>query len=295
MDPTEETPLPEGMILTERPLTLLPSDFLAMGTRREFDQGETMMREGERSTELLLIVRGAAELTKVTRSNVTTTIAMPGEGAILGERALLGDGRCHVTARAVEPCEVLVYDVADAREQMRASPDVNRLLLTSYRDRLQQVALAISPLFSPLSAVDADALLRLFKPVRLEEREVLIQAGASPEGLYLVLLGDLEVHRLSPAGRGVALVERLRDGDFIGHASSLLDDQPSPYTVTAASFCQLVCLRSETLFAVVDKYPELGSLLRAEAERREQLQGGELASIEDSSDSVRDTLKDDEP
>jgi CRP-like cAMP-binding protein len=292
MDPTEETPLPEGMILTERPLTPLPSDFLAMGTRREYDQDETIIVESERSTELLLIVRGAAELTKVTRSSEPATIAMLGEGAILGDLALLGDGRSHVTARALEPCEVLVYNAADVREQMRTSPDVNRLLLTSYRDRLQRIALAVSPLFSPLSAVDADALLRLFNPVRLEEREVLIQAGASPAGLFLVLLGALEVHRLSPEGRRVVLVERLSDGDFIGHASPLFDEQPSPYTVTAASFCQLVCLPSEALLDVVERYPELGTLLRDEAERRELLHGEALASVEESDDSVRDTLED---
>jgi CRP-like cAMP-binding protein len=70
---------------------------------RRLQAGRTLVQQGERGEELFLLFDG------VLRVEVDgKPVAEVGPGAILGEMALLRDGRRMATLRAVTPCRIAV-------------------------------------------------------------------------------------------------------------------------------------------------------------------------------------------
>ena len=71
--------------------------------RRRFSRGETLVRQGERGSEMYLVLDGAFDV-----EVGGETVARVGAGAVVGELALLGDGRRQATLRAAGPARVAV-------------------------------------------------------------------------------------------------------------------------------------------------------------------------------------------
>jgi CRP-like cAMP-binding protein len=70
---------------------------------RRLQAGRTLVRQGEQGQELFLLFDGVLQV-EVDGQPVTQV----GPGAILGEMALLQEGRRTATLRAVTPCRVAV-------------------------------------------------------------------------------------------------------------------------------------------------------------------------------------------
>jgi hypothetical protein len=71
--------------------------------RRRFSTGETLVRQGDPGREMFLILDGAFDV-----DIDGETVARVGAGAVVGELALLGDGRRQATLRAAGPARVAV-------------------------------------------------------------------------------------------------------------------------------------------------------------------------------------------
>lgn len=75
---------------------------------RRIAPGETLVTEGQPGTEIYLVVDGMFAV-----SVGGKTVAEIGPGAVVGERALLEDGRRTATVRALTPANVAVANAAD--------------------------------------------------------------------------------------------------------------------------------------------------------------------------------------
>lgn len=228
--------------------------------RRRFPRGGVLQAEDDRCDTLMVVVQGRVGLSKRGRD-----LEVLSPGGFVGELALLGDGVAHVTYRAVDPCEVRLFR-GDRLSRVMEDPSTSKALRRSYRDRLQQMALRVSPLFAPLPENDARELFLKSRPIRAKAGQVVVRQGAAPSGLYLVLLGRLALAELSEEE---LVLERLGDGDHFGEIA-LLDDIPEPAAVTARGFCQLVHLAPAQVFRFVQTRPDLYDHLRTGAEERKR-------------------------
>ena len=77
--------------------------------RRRVLRGETLVEQGERGRDLFVLLDGVFDV-----EIDGDVVAQVGSGAILGERAVLGDGRRTATLRAVRSSRVAVI----GREQI---------------------------------------------------------------------------------------------------------------------------------------------------------------------------------
>jgi hypothetical protein len=81
--------------------------------RRRLARGETLVEQGEQGCDMFLLVEGVLSV-----EVDGETVAEVGAGALLGELAILGDGRRTATLRAVGPARVAVLkwsDIAGSR------------------------------------------------------------------------------------------------------------------------------------------------------------------------------------
>jgi cAMP-dependent protein kinase regulator len=227
-----------------------------------FAPGEVIVREGDRGDSCFVIASGTV---RVTKGDVE--VNRMGPGSFFGELALLADGRRHATVHAVEACELheiprLVLDALSARH-----PEVRPALERLYRERLVATLVGHAPFFQPLPADQRLALMTRFTAAHVEAGAVVIREGERGGGLYLVLLGAVDVTRRGPGGAPVKLAT-LGEGTYFGEIS-LLRGTVASATVTAARPTQLALLPRDEFYAAVASYPLLWDELRREARRRE--------------------------
>jgi CRP-like cAMP-binding protein len=295
---TDEQVLPPGSATEERPTTpagrfgggaaeleaLLPPELLKRGKRRYITAGAIVLSETSPSRELCLLEQGRIAVRKH-----DTELEVLTEGAFVGEIGLLGDGQAHLAYTALDDCSLVTF-AGDALARALAMPGLKKALRASFRDRLQQMLLQVSPLFRLLPEADARLLLHACQPLRRGEGEVVIQQGDLPSGLYFVLVGRLLATERLPEG-GARVLDKLIDGAAFGELA-LVQDCPAPATITARGFCQLVTIAPAALFRFASARPELMEALEAEAERhaaqyeeiragRARFEGGRLVRLKD--------------
>jgi CRP-like cAMP-binding protein len=194
-------------------------------------------------------------------------VARLATGSLFGEFALLADRRRHATVQAIEPTELYEIPRRLLRELAASYPDVGPALERLYRERLLSTLIATAPFFRPLPEEERVRLMARFQPCRVEAGDTVVREGDRAGGLYLVVLGTVEITKKVDGQRAV-LLAALGEGSYFGEMS-LLRGTAASATVTAAGPVELAMLPPREFYAVLSEYPILWEELRREAQRRE--------------------------
>ncbi len=102
---------------------------------------------------------------------------------------------------------------------------------------------------------------------RSQRGAAIIEEGAPGGGLYLILVGEVEVLRQRAEGDPVSL-GKLGEGSYFGEMS-LLRGGVASATVRATRMTEAVQLPPRDFYEMATQHPILWEQLRSEAERRE--------------------------
>jgi CRP-like cAMP-binding protein len=229
---------------------------------RSVAAGEVVVREGERGESCFVLVSGSLRVLKG-----EVEINRLGPGSFFGELALLSDRRRHATVQAVEASQLYELPRQVMEELGARHPEVRPALERLYRERLIATLVGHAPFFQPLPEDQRLALMTRFTGARVPPGEVVIREGEKGGGLYLILLGEVEVTRRGPSGKPTRLAT-LGEGTYFGEMS-LLRGTVASATVTATRPSDLALLPRNDFYAAVSMYPLLWDELRREARRRE--------------------------
>ncbi|MCA9667184.1 MAG: cyclic nucleotide-binding domain-containing protein, partial [Myxococcales bacterium] len=274
-EPSGESPI-KASATASRPLLephiglfqRLPPNIAATGLQQSYQKGQSIARRGERCDALLLITEGSVALTTKSVSGEVVDLGQLDAGSFFGELGVLGSGAHILDARAASDTTVLTIPKGQMRKVLKEDPDINRLVRSAYRDRLQSIVLKTSNLFSTLHDRVGRRLLKTFKPVRAKPGTRLVQEGGEAPGLFLVLVGSLRVTAKGKDGSDVELAT-LGHGEFFGEIS-LLRSRPCCADVTAINFCQLLHLAPADFHAFAEQRPSFKAGLDKEARARER-------------------------
>jgi CRP-like cAMP-binding protein len=213
----------------------LPTSIAQLARSVSFSRGEVVFREGDEGDDVLFVQAGQVQVSRRGPDGPQSLTTLE-SGDFFGELGMLGDGYRHATTRALRPTRVHVLNRAQTRQLMKDDRAANRALRRAYRDRLQEMLVALSPLLRRLAPSVAERVLGASKPLACPAGTTVMAAGRDAPGLFFVLLGQLDV--LSPTGE---VMGQLGDGDCFGHVS-LLRGEPSDCAVRATRFAQLLRL-----------------------------------------------------
>jgi cAMP-dependent protein kinase regulator len=266
---------PDGAAI-DAPLELfsmLPPPALAeLGRRmrlRHFEEDETIVREGDPGDACYVIADGEVCVLKndpLAPDAGPVEVARLGSRALFGEFALLADRRRHATVRATTACDVYEIPRQLLRELAASFADVGPALETFYRQRLLATLLRTAPFFAPLPEEQRAQLLARFVPIRAESGEPIVREGQTAGGLYLIVIGAVEITRRLGKHRSVILAT-LREGAYFGEMS-LLSGEPTTATVVAAGPVELALLPPRDFYEIVASHPQLWAAIRREARTR---------------------------
>jgi CRP/FNR family transcriptional regulator, cyclic AMP receptor protein len=192
----------------------------AAGSRRAFDPGELLCREGDAGAAILVVIAGHVKLTKTAPSGRATMLELRGPGDVLGEMSVLDGAAQSANAIALDRVEVLVVGAARFDELRRERASIANALLAVVVRRLRQATarqheLGTTDVIARVCArlvelADAhgeptpDGLL-----VRvLSQQELADWAGVSRDGVVRAL-HELRDAGLVDSGRGRVLIKDL--------------------------------------------------------------------------------------
>lgn len=239
---------------------------------------ENVLREGEAGDACYLVAAGRVRVTKA-----GVEVAELGPGSFFGEFAVLSDQRRHASVQTIEPVELLEIRRELIDELVSAYPGVARTLRTFYRERLLQTLLATAPFFQRLTPAERAAIAERFRPRRFGRGAQIIEEGAPGGGLYLILVGEVDVVRAGRDG-GVVKLGTLGEGSYFGEMS-LLRGGVASATVKATRMTEAVQLPPRDFYEMASQHPVLWEQLRTEAERREMANHAILAGEARKSDT----------
>jgi CRP-like cAMP-binding protein len=233
---------------------------------RRFAAGEKIIREGEDGDSLFVIVEGEVLVYQSPRSDPASgsphrvVLTRLFEGEFFGEIALLTHRPRSATVEAQDEVTALELSRQVMGDLIEDHPEVLKVLLRFFRDRLVDSLIETSELFAPFANQERLALVSRFAFIEVEDAAVLLRRGQDADGLYILLAGKL----MAELETGSA---ELGPGSVAGK-TSLLTGCPSSATIRAQGKCWLLKLDRRVFREVIMTHPHVLACLTELVDRR---------------------------
>ena len=276
LEDIEEIPLPEpralgaaaARALASTPLfaQLSPAALEALVEQLELVHlapRQVLFHEGEPADALYVIVEG--EVAVQAEGPPRVEMQRLGPGAFIGEVALMIDQPRSATITAIGDAELLRIDRVTLSNVLANHGELLAAVLRFVRDRLVERWTRTSPLFRPFDPDQRAQLASRFTFLEVESGSVLLDAGARPDGLYIVLAGMFEVRR------GGVAVATVGPGELIGE-TALLANGAFKSQVIARGKSLALCLPAEEFREMIMTHPHVLEYVGEHAEHSRKLQ-----------------------
>ena len=256
----DSTPIPSFPLFSDLPRAAFV-ELLRELRVLELGPNEIALAEGTVGDAFYLIAQGTVRVKKA-----GVELAVLGPGAFFGEFAVLADQRRHATVETMGPVRLLEVTRTLLDKLIADHAGVSRTLRAFYADRLLATLVHTAPFFSALNPEERADVAQRFRPRRFGRGATIIEEGSQGGGLYLILVGEVEVVRDDAAD--VVALGRLGEGGYFGEMS-LLRGGTASASVRATRLCETVQLPPRDFYDIVSRHPVLWDQLRVEAHRRE--------------------------
>lgn len=253
-----------------------------------FASGERILREGEYCDGAYYLIegrvsvafgaQGAADARRpVAQSQGSSPARRNGSDATVvlseipvqlevGERAILESGEIFGEGSALSryPIATDIDAIGEVRCLLFRTPALRRMLdepdLSSfkdlfddrYRQRTLRAHFARVDLFKDLDRAVIDRLIAAVELVSFKPGRLIAEQGTPADAFYLVRGGYVKVG--VKMGAGILTATYLRKGDWVGETSVLLDE-PWPFSLTALEHVELVKLSRDQMRDVLREVP----------------------------------------
>jgi CRP-like cAMP-binding protein len=244
---------------------------------KTFPQGAFICREGEEGDSLYVISRGEVAITKQMSKGKEVWVRNLKEGDFFGEFGFFTDQKRHANVKAIMECEILEISRNELNGILKTQPHLNQVLQNFFKQRILDLFLASSPLFSSLTATEREEVFKRFHLHKVSENSLLFKGGDPPRSLYMIKNGEVEIFIQDRHGRKVSLAT-LKSGNFFGEIGVVMN-KPRMASAKATRSSELLELTQEDLEACLLKFPKLQPILK-EISLKRLVQMKELLSQE---------------
>ena len=244
LDIRELAELPSMSLFAEVPPNIL-SQMIFDSELLNFGQGEKIIKRGDPSDALFVIIEGHAEVLIPGRAGVPPIIL--GEGDVAGETCLLDDVERAADVLSIGVSQVFRIPKTSLDRLVAEYPPLGNVLLELLGRRLISNMLQTSPIFTGFDTDVRTEIAAMFELRRAEEGLLLVKAGKRSDALYCTLLGDLELSvgdERRRVGPGIVFGQR-----------TLLSREPSKLDVRCATDMLLLRLPARRFTELAALYP----------------------------------------
>jgi len=227
---------------------------------KTFPKESLICREGEGGDSLMVISRGEVSISKQTSSGKEVWIRNLEEGDFVGEFGFFTDQKRHATVKAMIECEILEITRNELDEMIKTRPRLKDVLQNLFRQRVLDLFLALSPLFSSITPTEREEIFKRFRLLKVPEETLLFKGGDPPDSLYLIKSGEVEIFTQNRRGQRFVLAT-FKSGNFFGEIGPLLN-KPRTASAKTTKLSELLELTKEDLQACLLQFPKLQPTLK---------------------------------
>ena len=242
-----------------------------------FVKGSLICQEGEGGDSLYVISRGEVAIIKQTPQGREVWLRNLREGDFFGEFGFFTDQKRHANVKAMTECEVLEIPQNKLNGIIKTYPHLNQVLQNFFKQRVLDLFLASSPLFSSLTAAEREEVFKRFHLHKVSENTLLFKGGDPPRSLYMIKIGEVEIFIQDRNEKKISL-GTLRSGSFFGEIGVVLNKPRMAFARTTRP-SELLELTKEDLEACLKQFPKLQTILK-EISMKRLVQMKELLSQE---------------
>jgi CRP-like cAMP-binding protein len=240
---------------SELPPELFPAAVRMLRLVRGND-GDLIVRQGDPGSAFYFVASGQVRVVAGAPGSPPIERTRLLEGALFGEMALLTEQPRTASVQVVGEADLLEVSRAAVAELVAAVPVLAQRLDHFARERLLKNLLASSPLFKPFDHQQQMDLIRRFEGIDVAAGTVIIRENEVGQGLFVILLGEVEVLRTDDIEGRQGRVARLQAGDVFGEMA-LLHEGPTTATVRAVTPTTLLFLGRDYFRRLIDALPAL--------------------------------------
>ena len=233
---------------------------------KTFPKDSLICQEGEGGDSLFVISRGEVAIIKQTPQGREVRIRNLREGDFFGEFGFFTDQKRHANVKAVIECEVLEISQNKLNEIIKTYPHLNQVLQNFFKQRVLDLFLASSPLFSSLNAAERDKIFKRFHLHKVSENTLLFKGGDPPRSLYLIKSGEVEIFIQDRNKKKISL-GTLRSGSFFGEIGVVLNKPRMAFARTTRP-SELLELTKEDLETCFTQFPKLQAVFKEVSMKR---------------------------
>jgi cAMP-dependent protein kinase regulator len=233
---------------------------------KTFQKDSLICREGEPGDSLMVLSRGEVAIIKQMPRGGEVWIRNLREGDFFGEFGFFTDQKRHTNVKALTECEILEISRNELDKIIKVHPRVKEVLQDFFKQRVLDLFLALSPLFSSLTSAEREDVFKRFRLLKIPENTLLFKEGALSNSLYMIKSGEVEVFTFTREGKKVQLAI-LKSGNFFGEIS-LIFNKPRMASAKTIRPSELLELTKEDLDACLVQFPQLRSVLKEISLRR---------------------------
>ncbi len=110
--------------------------------KQKYSKGDIIMRQGDEGDSAYIVEKGHVEIVIEKDNGLVQSLGTRGEGALIGEMAIIDDKPRTATVKALEDCELLEITKSDFERRMQASDPIIQMIaqvvLARYRDTIKR-------------------------------------------------------------------------------------------------------------------------------------------------------------
>jgi len=256
----------------------IPLDSLAtlasLAHQEEVDAGLTLMRQGDSSDAVFVVVSGRFEVSVCAPDGEVHVVGEIGPGELIGEVQLIVGGGCSASVRALEASQVLRFARRELEVLVARHPQLLAAMVSGTARRLlaQRLAHSLASALGDMAPEQARELAAHAEWLRLQRGETLFRQGAAADAAYLLVSGLLLVS--AERGSGRRILGEVRSGELVGELALILEDRRTA-TVVARRPSWLVRIgRSDFTSMVLSQPQRLLSVVRVLTARHRDADSG---------------------
>jgi CRP-like cAMP-binding protein len=188
------------------------------------------------------------------------------DGDFFGEFSFLTERPRSATVEAVAPGLLLVMRREAVAPLISADPAFTAPLLAFYKERVVELMMARSPVFSVLPPEARRALLDNATTIEVEDGTVVVEEGSTNSSFFFIRRGTVEVFRRDPSGLDI-FINKLGQGQFFGEIAALRGTTRS-VSVRALGNATLFRIEGKALQAAIGSDPRAKQRFDATIARR---------------------------
>jgi cAMP-dependent protein kinase regulator len=222
--------------------------------------------EGETGDSLFIISRGEVAVNRQMPSGREVWIRNLKEGDFFGEFGFFTDQKRHATVKSLTECEILEISRNELNGMIKTHPHIKEVLQNLFNQRVLDLFLGLSPLFSSLTPVEREGVLKRFHLHKFPEETLLFKGGDPPKSLYMVKSGEVELFTQNRQGKKIVLTT-VRSGNIFGEIGPLFNKPRMAFAKTTRP-SELLELTKEDLEECLHQFPKLRSILKETSFKR---------------------------